>query len=83
MENIKNNNRLNYKKNAIKFKDDDYETTDKILKDLIPYLEPNKIIYDPFYCEGFVKEEWKKLGFDCINNKVDAFDKVDFDKTLF
>tara|TARA_R110000824_G_scaffold141620_3_gene308351 strand:- start:467 stop:979 length:513 start_codon:yes stop_codon:yes gene_type:complete len=79
MENIKKNSRLNYKGNAVKFKDDDYETTEKILKDLIPYLEPNKIIYDPFFCEGFIKEEWNKLSYICINNKVDAFEKVDFD----
>ena len=75
MENINSNSRLNYKGTAVKFKDDDYETGSDILESLTPYLEPNKIIYDPFYCNGTVIEEWKKLGFDCINEKKDAFDR--------
>jgi hypothetical protein len=79
MDNSNKHSRLNFKGASVQFKDDDYETTEKILKDIIPYLEPNKIIYDPFYCDGYVKTQWKELGYDCINNKVDAFDKVDFD----
>jgi len=75
------NSRLTYKGNAVKFKDDDYETTKEILKDLTPFLENDKIIYDPFYCDGKVKEEWKELGYECYNEKEDAFNcnPPDFD----
>ena len=79
MENIKANSRLNYKGNAVKFKDDDYETPKKVLQDLIPFISQDKIIYDPFYCDGYVKTEWKDLGYECINNKVDAYIPVKFD----
>ena len=68
-------NRLNYKENAVQFKDDDYETGRNILKDLCPFIEQNKIIYDPFYCKGKVIEEWNNLGFECINEKKDAFNR--------
>jgi hypothetical protein len=71
----KSTSRLEITSNDTKFKDDDYETGSDILESLTPYLEPNKIIYDPFYCNGTVIEEWKKLGFDCINEKKDAFDR--------
>lgn len=70
-----NNSRLNYKGNAVKFKDDDYETTKEILKDLTPFIEVGKKIYDPFYCDGKVKEEWKELGYECYNEKEDAFER--------
>tara|TARA_R100001440_G_scaffold16888_1_gene28626 strand:+ start:5370 stop:5873 length:504 start_codon:yes stop_codon:yes gene_type:complete len=67
--------RLNIKNNEVKFKDDDYETPYNILKDLVAFLEPNKIIYDPFYSSGAVIEEWKKLNYICINEKKDAFNR--------
>lgn len=66
--------RLNRKGSTLVFKDDDYETTKNILKDLLPYIDKDKIIYDPFYCNGKVKEEWSGLGYDCYNEKEDAFD---------
>ncbi len=66
--------RLNRKGSTLVFKDDDYETTKNILKDLLPYIDKDKIIYDPFYCNGKVKEEWSELGYDCYNEKEDAFD---------
>ncbi len=67
--------RFNFKGATVEFKDDDYETPDNILKDLIPFLENDKIIYDPFYCKGTVIKEWKKLDFICINEKKDAFNR--------
>ena len=67
------NSRLNYKGNAVKFKDDDYETHSGILRDLIPYLYPNSKVYDPFYANGEVIKHWECLGFECINEKKDAF----------
>ena len=73
MENIAKNNRLHYKATAVKFQDDDYETPDIVLKDLLPYI-PEGVIYDPFYCKGTIIEEWKKLDKICINEKKDAFE---------
>ena len=71
----KGQSRLISKGNAVEFKDDDYETPSNILDSLTPYLEKDKIIYDPFYCNGTVIEEWKKLNYTCINEKKDAFDR--------
>jgi len=70
----KNHSRLNRKGNTLTFKDDDYETTKDTLKDLVPFIEEGKMIYDPFYCNGKVKEEWKELGFECYNEKENAFE---------
>lgn len=70
-----NNNRLNYKGNAVEFKDDDYETPREVLNDLLPHITNYDIIYDPFYCKGKVIEEWKSLGKTCLNTKEDAFDR--------
>ena len=72
---MKSNSRLNYKGNAVKFKDDDYETPRECLQDLLPYIEDYKIIYDPFYCKGRVIKEWLELEKDCINEKKDAFNR--------
>ena len=77
--NKKAQSRLKNKQIAVKFKDDDWETPIKVLEDIEVFLEKGKTIYDPFYCDGYVKTQWKDLGFNCINNKVDAFIKVDFD----
>tara|TARA_R110000824_G_scaffold321815_1_gene508612 strand:- start:61 stop:564 length:504 start_codon:yes stop_codon:yes gene_type:complete len=75
----KANSRFNFKGNDVKFKDDDYETPKKVLQDIIPFISKDKIIYDPFYCDGYVKTEWKDLGYECLNNKVDAYIPVKFD----
>ncbi len=72
---MNNNSRLNYKGNAIEFKDDDYETPKEVLQDLLPYITNYDIIYDPFYCKGKVKKEWAVLGKSCINDKLDAFSR--------
>ena len=73
--NSTNNSRLNYKGNAIEFKDDDYETPYNVLSDLCPYIQDYNIIYDPFYCNGAVITEWNKLDKECINTKDDAFNR--------
>lgn len=75
MDNIKTNSRLHSKVNAVEFKNDDYETSKEILTDLLPFIEDYKIVYDPFYCNGKVIEEWKELNKDCINEKKDAFNR--------
>ncbi len=69
------NSRLNYKGNAIEFKDDDYESPKQVLNDLLPYIGSFDIIYDPFYCKGQVVKEWEELGKTCINEKKDAFNR--------
>ncbi len=45
---MNNNSRLNYKGNAVEFKDDDYETPKEVLNDLLPHITNYDIIYDPF-----------------------------------
>ena len=67
--------RLNLKGSSVEFKDDDYETPNLVLTDLVPYLKKDKIIYDPFYCRGAVIKEWQQLGYNCINEKKDAFNR--------
>jgi hypothetical protein len=67
--------RLNRKGASVEFKDDDYETPSNVLNDLVPYINPHSTIYDPFYCNGKIIEEWKTLGFTCINEKLDAFNR--------
>tara|TARA_B110000908_G_C10017134_1_gene341266 strand:- start:212 stop:712 length:501 start_codon:yes stop_codon:yes gene_type:complete len=82
---MKSNSRLNYKGNAVKFKDDDYETPKGVLESLLPYIEKHKKIYDPFYCAGRVKKNWEELGKICYNEKLDAFNRQppeDFDITI-
>lgn len=74
MEN-KNQSRLNFKGSDVIFKDDDYETPAKVLNDLLPFIKKYDIIYDPFYCNGRVIEEWKTLKKVCINEKKDAFNR--------
>ena len=75
MDNAKAKSRLNHKGNAVKFKDDDYETPKEVLSDLLPYIENYETIYDPFYCDGTVIEEWEKLNKKCLNEKKDAFNR--------
>ena len=82
---MKSNSRLNYKGNAVKFKDDDYETPKNVLATLLPYIKDFTKIYDPFYCAGRVKKNWEELGKICYNEKLDAFDRQppeDFDITI-
>ena len=66
--------RMALKTNAYTNKDDDWETTSKTLECLLPYIDETQIIYDPFYCNGFVIDEWLKLNRTCINEDKNAFD---------
>ena len=38
-------------------------------------------VWDPFFFNGQVKHYWQELGFDCINEKVDAYDNDSIPKT--
>lgn len=75
MNNENKKSRLNQKGNDVKFKDDDYETTKEILNDLLPFIKDYNVIYDPFYCDGYVIKEWEALGKTCLNEKKDAFNR--------
>jgi len=66
---------LKLKTDAVKFKDDDYETQKETLQSLLPFIKKYKIIYDPFYCQGTIKKYWEELGKECINEKLDAFNR--------
>ena len=57
-------------------KDDDWETPLYVLKDLENIIPTGSIIYDPFYCKGYVKKCWNLLGYECINEDKNAFDKT-------
>jgi hypothetical protein len=76
---MKTQSRLNLKQNNIIFKDDDYETPKIILESLLPYIENYNIIYDPFFCNGKVKQYWTELNKICINDKLDAFERENVD----
>jgi len=67
--------RLAMKGTAHKFKDDAYETPEECLKTITHLIDKEKVIYDPFYCRGEVITQWAKLGYKCINEKKDAFDR--------
>jgi hypothetical protein len=55
-------------------KDDDYETSKYIWEMLIPYIEKDKILYDPFYCSGLSKTYLNELGYDnVIHNDEDFY----------
>ena len=75
MDTKNKHSRLIQKGKAVKFKDDDYETSKEILNDLLPYITDYNIIYDPFYCDGYVIKEWEALNKTCINEQKDAFDR--------
>lgn len=71
---MNNRSLLNMKTKSKIFKDDDYSTKIETLEDILPFIKKDDKIYDPFYCDGYVKNQWKTLGFDIIHEKVDAFD---------
>lgn len=54
-------------------KDDAFETPREALALLVPYLPPNAVLYDPFYCTGRVAKLWRSLGFRCIHERRNAF----------
>jgi hypothetical protein len=64
-------------------KDDDYETSKYIWEMLIPYIDKDKTIYDPFYCSGLTKTYFNELGYNnIIHNDEDfycSYEKYDFD----
>ncbi len=72
---------LNKETNKFK-KDDDYETTEKIWKMVLPYMKNYVSLYEPFYCSGKSGEILKSLGLNVIHKDEDFFEnymKYDYD----
>lgn len=53
--------------------EDCYSTPLEYLQVIEPFISKSSIICDPFYFNGFVKEEWKKLNRDIIHEDKDFF----------
>lgn len=62
---------------------DDYESTEDIWKNIVPFVPFDKIIYEPFYCTGRSKDILNSIGYEnVIHNDVDFFthyDKYEYD----
>lgn len=56
-----------------KKEDDDYTTPVEYLGVVDQFISRDKIICDPFYHNGSVKDEWAKLGRDIIHDELDFF----------
>ena len=63
----------------INFKnDDDYETSKYIWEMLVPFIDKNHIIYEPFYCSGLSKQYLNELGYkNVIHNDEDFYNNYD------
>ena len=57
-----------------KNKNDDYSTPVEYLEIINKYVSIDKVICDPFYMNGSVKDEWKKLNRDILHNDTDFFE---------
>jgi len=68
-------NKLLLKSVAYEKQDDDYETPKHVLEMLLPFIEKYNVIYDPFFCNGKVKQYWKELNKTCVNDDLNAFDR--------
>lgn len=65
---------LSLRGKGINFKNDnEYETPKYIWEMLIPFIDKNKTIYEPFYCSGLSGQYLKELGYDVIHEKVDFY----------
>ena len=67
--------RFGLKGREVEFKNDDYETPIEVLETITHLVDKNMVIYDPFYCRGEVVKAWSTLGYKCINEKKDAFNR--------
>jgi hypothetical protein len=61
---------------------DDYTTTKSTWESLVEFIPKDKIIYEPFYCDGKSGEILTELGYDVIHKNEDFFefyDKYEYD----
>ena len=70
---------LPLKRGIIQYRnDDDYETTEKIWKCILPFISLDKIIYEPFFSSGRSKDILNGLGYkNVIHEDEDFFSKYD------
>ena len=52
---------------------DDYETPKSAWVSIKHYIPKNKVIWEPFYCNGKSGDDLKSLGFNVIHEKEDFF----------
>lgn len=52
---------------------DDYETPIEAWKMLEPIVPKDKVIWDPFYCQGLSLKNFKELGYNIIHTNEDFF----------
>tara|TARA_R110000850_G_scaffold119831_4_gene237122 strand:- start:20 stop:499 length:480 start_codon:yes stop_codon:yes gene_type:complete len=52
---------------------DNYITTEKSWNIIIPYLPKDKVIWEPFYCDGKSGKYLKSKGFNVIHEDKDFF----------
>jgi len=63
---------------AINFKkDDDYETPKYIWKMIVPFIDKNKTIYEPFFCSGLSGQYLTELGYNVIHKDEDFYENYD------
>lgn len=58
-------------------KDDQYETPKYIWEMLVPYMDKNHTIYEPFYCSGISGQYLRELGYNVIHNDEDFYENYD------
>eukprot|EP00659_Diplonema_papillatum_P002328 gene2328-3608_t len=59
---------------------DHFETSRDAIQDIAPVMrvlekamQVKLRVYDPYYCAGAVKEDWRRAGFQCENENVDCY----------
>lgn len=57
---------------------DNYETPQNALEMILRNVPREKIIWDPFYCDGRIKEFFSHLGYTCIHERRDFFEYEPF-----
>ena len=52
---------------------DNYKTPKKAWENILEYIPKNKVIWEPFYCDGSSGKDLKDLGFKVIHKNEDFF----------
>ena len=53
---------------------DEYTTPKSAWENIIKYLPTNKVIWEPFYCDGTSGRYLEELGFEVIHKNEDFFE---------
>jgi hypothetical protein len=54
---------------------DNYETPNEIIDTILTYIGKDKIIYEPFYCNGRSGKYITSKGYECIHKMEDFFEQ--------